>query len=56
MFCDKHTETELYLKDGGIEEEAGKMYMVQILYCPHCGEEKYKRLLRNGEDEIMKKS
>lgn len=55
MYCKIHKQSELMLKDGGLEERDNKIYLVQILYCPHCKDrqQQYKRLVRNGEEPII---
>jgi hypothetical protein len=54
MFCDRHENTELMRRAGGIEEREGKLYAVTILYCPHCKRD-YARLLKREGEEIQVK-
>ena len=54
MYCDRHLNTELMLKSRGKETVGEVEYDAHILYCPHCGKDKYKQLTREGETIITK--
>ena len=54
MYCDKHVNTELMMKNLGTDLKDGKVYFSHVLYCPHCKQDKYKQLSNDGEVIITK--